>query len=363
MIDKVKLNLIIHIDDDVFSNNDFHNKKTNRTQETMFYKEIDGTWITYFYNSKRIIITGRIITFHEPKVGYVCNFDDVMIDESISFDEVLDNVQYNLFKAFFPNDYKSLNLNLNDFVVTYIEYCINVNVQNQKNVDAYIKMMNLLFIDKGDKRYKNYPLEDNKGIHTSCYIKPNKKYEKNSDVGNTINFYNKYNQLLSKKMNVLEDENKDMYFNSVEQSKGILRLEVKLGSQALFGIKKEFHIEKQFIYYQNIDIARDIICKKIGVLFSSVDLCSLNIAKTKIEDSESLKPVSKKHILEKYTVFNKNLGHQFKNQKRLDYDFTKHYKDMVKSIGLNPILIPTKWKIDYLENPIKLIDKKIELLE
>ena len=133
-----------------------------------------------------------------------------------------------------------------------------------------------------------------------------------------------------------------------ELAKDVLRLEVKLGYMQ---IKKS----STFTDYLDITTCYGMIRDKYQRFISkNPDLifCSYSKAKEIIRETDKLKPNEKKLLLEYLrdkAQKNKTFceGKEKANIKRLE------------RIGIHWCLIPTKWKIDHLESPIKLLNDKI----
>ncbi len=361
MIDKVKLTLKQEYDISLFEKNNFKYKVSKKWQTKYFYKTINNVSVLYFIEKEMLMISGRIIYLYNNRIGKVKNFDDVMIDEQVPFDYILETIEKNLMKLFFPNQAIVPSINLNDFDVKYIEYCVNINVEKQHYVDAYIIMMNTIFIDKADPRYINFVIETRKELNTSSYIKSNKKYQMNSQTGTTINFYNKFNQLYNQTPTRWKNKNKLLHDESLEESYGILRLEVKYGSQILYQFRKKDGLSLQFKDYKNIYFAYKLITDKLKRFYSQGDFKSYKEIKNIINNSQ-MTDLEKKNIMSIYPDYARKLGQELKSLKKVDHNFNNYYKRKIKALGINPVPIPTKFDIKKLECPVKLLDKKRERL-
>ncbi|MEX1308769.1 MAG: hypothetical protein AB1Z19_09595 [Eubacteriales bacterium] len=361
MIDKIKLAKYADISSDVFFENKFKTGYSSKSNSVFYYKVINRVYIWYFPSSCQLIINGRIIGFFKNDIGRVKNFDDLVIDTGLPLEEIFNTVENNIKKAFFNKTMCAIDFCLDDFDVTYIEFCINCDVGDQTMVEAYIKMLNLLYIIKGDSRYKNFVFEEKKEFHSSLYIKPNNKYEKNTRTGSTINFYNKHNQLSKESKRGYTSEGIELQKKSVEESKGVLRLEVQLGSQVLHQLRKSYGLSKRFKEYKCLNFAYDLISRKVKYFFGDGELCSFKVTKNIIVGSE-LSDKLKENLIKKYGSYSKLVGQQSGTYTKVKNSFTKYYEKIIKSLGITPVPIPSKWNIDRLANPIDLIERKRKIL-
>lgn len=361
MIDNVKLVKYHRFDEALFLCNNFEFRTSKKSNLKYCYKKVNRVTIIYFLEQDRIMIIGRIINLYKYDIGRVKNFDDVMLEEDVCLEYIFRVIEHNLVKLFFPISSDDFSICLSEFDVNRIEYCINLYVGNQVNVDAYLKMMNLIFFVKKDKRYKNHVAEKNLELHTSSYIKANKLYEKNSKIGTIINFYNKYNQLSNEKTQNWKIDDIANHNNSINEADGVLRLEVISGSQTLYQIRKKEGISIRFEDYKDLDLAYNLIMQKYKSFYIGGGFYSNKEIKKVIKASE-LSEKTQENLIEKYSDYSKKLGQMYKGRKYVKNTFSDYYKRKVKSIGVNPITIPAKFNVNRLECPLKLIQNKREKL-
>ncbi len=363
MIDSVKLEITKKLDEKLFVENGFEHYITSRTGSPCYFKELERITIQYFTESEKLIIKGRIIYLYKKDIGRVKNFDDIMLEEKIPFYSIINTIEKNLVNIFFPNNNTDITLNLITSNVTYIEYCINLDVGSKQKVESYIKMMNLIFIDKDDKRYINYTIDKGEELFTSCYIKSEGAYNKNKKgkANTVINFYNKLDQLSGSDFRGWTEESKQVHKKSEVEAENILRLEVQLDCQALYNFRTKYKIPNLLCRYASLDIAYDFISKKYEWFFGKGDLYTY--AKLKeIINSSSLSEKVKENILAAYRKYNKIIGQEYTDRKKYPNKLSVNNKNKVKALKINPVLIPRKFNVSYLDSPTKLLMIKLEQL-
>jgi hypothetical protein len=232
----------------------------------------------------------------------------------------------------------------------------------------------LCFKKDDPARYKNFTFEKDRPLYSSFYIKSNSQYEKNINTTYTVNFYNKYDQIcneLNKYYAAIDKEakrlshlkNKKGFKSkipvalpfSVEdftKSKNDLRLEVKCFYERLSKISKKNSIsnkERPFSDFINIDLSMNEVTSVYESFIGDKDLdfYSYAAAKKKIEESDG------KTL--KFLKFIKGFSRKPKKDETDDY-----YIGRLKKLGIHWCFIPTKWNIDYLESPIKLLYRQVE---
>lgn len=351
MIDKVKLYKVIVLDEKKISDKfryenyikdaeiDFETGEVLKdSHEVNQYKyKSKGITIRYSKNTNKLSYEGKLIDILDNS-NLVYNLDDVYSLKN----EIIEKTNEKIYEIV------GIKLDVTDFKVSYIEICFNVfNV----DVNRYIYLFNKTFIYKQDRRYMNYIIKNDLSNESSYYVKTKSSYEKNIKESYTINFYNKLDQL-----NNLEQ--KESYYRSIskedkELAKDLLRLEVQLSYKELKKVSRKFNS------FLDIDFCFNIIRKKYRFFIAKnedINFYSYRKAKLLIEESEILNVKERnkalKYLKDKYS-FNKKF-----NKKQED-----KYIKILNEIGIHGTLIDTKYKIDYLENPIKLLEKKIQKIK
>lgn len=337
----------------------------------LYIKNLKNLRIFYFPYNQRLIISGRIINFY-GNIGRVTNFDDLLIgNPSLSLRSILNKINLKLLtyttNMVYNNNFLDTYFNHEsdrDYITNWntsrVEYCINLKLESQKLVEAYILMFNLINLAKSDKRYTNFVLKNNLDFSSSCYIKSNGEYKENQKNRTTINFYNKYNQLQhKKKINAKYDT---VTKKELNESKCILRLKVQQGSQSIYEVRKATGLSKSFKNFFDIDNAYGVISEKIKYFFGGADFYSYENAKRIIEKSD-LTNIQKQNLIKALSNISKKQAQQLKTGKKVNYTFSQYYKKLLSLLNIHHILIPTEIQEDYLENPIYLIKNKRLLLK
>lgn len=226
------------------------------------------------------------------------------------------------------------NLNLWDFSLRRVDYCVNVDVINQKNVENYIELLKRGKMP-GDFNLKVFrdPVS-----HRSVTYKDS-LYLSNKAV--TINFYNKFEQLIEKTP-----------FVNAEEARGILRLEVQLKSRKLSEMRRG--IDKGvpcFDYFINSQISLNSIAYYLKRISQRGDYYTLSEARNIINQS-GLKDKIKVDLIGFINYVNKkrSLEKALNNKEVL---FKRPAEEMLKildDLGINAVTIPNSWGIAYLPN-------------
>lgn len=234
-----------------------------------------------------------------------------------------------------------VRMDIREFRTSYIE--VTFNLFEVEHVDRYIEMFNLIFDMKDDPRYKNYVREHNLERYTSFYVKSQSNYRDNKNDSYTVNFYNKKNQL--EYLEVNPRNNSNVTIQDKHLAENVLRLEVQLAYQGIKAVGATF---KNFL---DINVCKDVILSKYRWFISkneNLDFYSYKAAKEIIIKSE-LDPKVKGGLLD-----------YIKSKKKYHKNTISKYRTLLASLGIHWCFIPTKWGIDYLESPMKLLNQKID---
>lgn len=269
--------------------------------------------------------------------------DPIIIEERL--EQIIKSINRNIYELI------GVRVNVLTFRVTYLEVCFNIWL-NKDYVDRYIELFNLIYDDKADKRYINYIKKNDLQPFTSFYVKPKSQYRDNVNSNYTVNFYNKENQLQyvqkspKYKYNITKDD--------LKTSERVLRLEIQLGYHYLNKICKDNGLDRVFKEFINLELCTSIIIDKYRFFISNneqLSFFSYKKAKEIIQNTELLKHKDKKNLL-------RHIREKYQYNKNHNYVTRKRYKDMLEKLGIHYYFIPSKWEIDYLESPIKLLTKK-----
>lgn len=296
-------------------------------------------------------------TEYEHSQEYLCENSWYDVDDTLCFPEAT-YTEYEIVHEEIPDIISNINdklyeltkvkFDILDFNVTYAE--VTFNIFGVEHVGRYIELFNLIFDKKNDSRYKNFVKEMGLKKDTSFYVKAKSQFDKKTKTAYTINFYNKANQLEALQENPKNKAHitlKDRYL-----SKNVLRLEVQLGYQELKKTSKEFRDFLDIVFCQSI------IVQKYKYFISrneTLDFYSYQAAKKVINETDKLKESDKKTLL-------KYIQEKHQYNKSFSIQTERKYNRMLESLGIHWCFIPTKWGIDYLESPIKLLNKKVNMI-
>lgn len=309
----------------------------HRTKEIVpIYKADFGKiHIVYKINSGILSLQGRIIDIY-TKSNYL-NFDDFEEPEKV-VNIVYQKINDKLNKLF-SDDF---TVDISQMKVTQIEYSFNVQTNY---VSEYIKFINLAYKENRDsvfKRHTNFTIEKNKPIDSSFYLKTNTDYKKKQKVNFCLNVYNKSDQLKNKAKKDTNRFGKTSVTDiDIENSNNILRIEDKVFYKRIKNICKKHKIENKLENLLNLNIAYEQVCGEINRFFTSGDFCSksyvLNTFKKDCYALDLETPIDK-----------------------LSASKINRRKAFFKTLDICPCFyIPQKWNIERMDNPIKLINKKL----
>lgn len=321
----------------------------------------NGLKISYSLISSKLIVEGRLVSILNNR-NLVCNITDYHLDKVTNqlvpivnpvgfydntysyidtYSLILSKVNDKLYELI------GIKLDISNFKPDLIE--TSFNIFNIKNVNLYIKLFNKIFNDANHKRHKSHIKEYNLSDETSFYIKSKSTYEKNINTNYTINFYDKYNQL--KHYKDKSDNNVRIHEYDLEMSKNVLRLEVQAYSKELS--KRD----RRFKSYLDINTCLNIVVKKYKQFIcnnENADFYSYTGAKKIIELSELLSNKDKVKLL-------KYIKDKHQSNKKFSETKERTYKNLLLKLNIHPHFIPSKWNIDYLESPIKILKQQYNL--
>lgn len=230
-------------------------------------------------------------------------------------------------------------LDIRNFTVTRIDYCVNVETPYVKEYDRF---MNRAFIrTNGDRRVDFTNEYDLTG---SVYIRTASDYRENSNKNYTINFYNKYDRLLYQ-------ERQGTYISEADKmlAENIFRLEVQCGYQLFKRQTGKFGIGNTFGEMLDYKIAYDTILSVYTTVFKGnfdADYYTYATAKQLLQGQQAAQKA----------IFVAS-SHKITDQK-----YTYGAK-RAKQKGVYPYCFLDKdSKVTHLENPMKLLYSKLEKL-
>lgn len=231
--------------------------------------------------------------------------------------------------------------NFFNWTLKRIDYAINIKTPYVKE---YVKLF-----QRGDKPSKYYKEAYDKRLKRrtqregSFYL-----YCK----GTAINFYDKQKERI---------DNKDKYRISNEdiiKSKNILRIEVQCNKDKTDYLKYQRKFKtKNVSYYLTLEESNKEILGKYEKCIKCGDYYTLKGAKAKIDDNKELSTRVKNTLKDTLDLINRcrSIADARKNFKDEKQTFNKHLRTL-NELDINPVTIPERWGISFLDNPIKEID-------
>lgn len=310
----------------------------------IFYQTfIKTVRIAYYPSTKSLLICGRLVGVYS--FDRISNFDDLFSDrwELINF--------FSEFNEMLNELLIGIKIDIQKLPITRIDYCFNIYTDK---VSEYIELFNMCYkLNANGKfsKYINHADYHDLDKKSSFYLKTKGDYKNNTRKGYVINFYNKQNQLINKRAKQIEKRGfSNISLEQIKSSKNILRLEIQVGYNLLKKICNDYNItpDKKNLYNLfDINIAKYIFNYKIKYLFT---LC----------DFYSYPKVKEILIGNGYKKCSKIFDYILKISHCRNYKVSKRYTDILVQNGIYPyIFIPRKWNIDKLDNPYKLIKRKI----
>ncbi len=340
MIDTIKV--CLHTCEDNLKKEKWTICVNGETGEYYYCTYISSVWIRFYPNTANLIIGGKyasIVTHNK-----VDNFDDIYSDK----EHLLEF--FNIFQKKLNKLFHSEIDNILDCKVTRIDYCFNIY---SENVDNYLEFFNCYYINYRNtkfKRYVNYTDKAGFDKNSSVYLKTSCQFVKNKNQKYTINMYNKAHQLITKQSTDVEKKrNSNIKQKDIDAAKNILRLEVQLHHEKLKSVCNKYGISwsaRTLRDFCDINIAKEVVSHEIKRFFTDCDFYSYkavkNILKKEKKDTQGM------------------LDFIYKVSKHNKVDLSSNYIRTLKKLGIFPYMfLSPKLNMDKLENPIKLIDKKI----
>lgn len=292
---------------------------------SFFFKKIRTVKIKYHIETQRFLITGKLINlFYDTQV---LNVDDIYGRDIERFTKEV-------------NEYLSrltgVKIDINTFTVARVDYCFNVETPF---VQTYLDVLNGAFKTVDTGKRMNFSAENK--TPGSVYIKTTSDYRKNTRTNYTLNFYNKAEWI--------ENQREQGGWISKEDdgfAKNVLRLEVQVSYTLLKAICKKHRMERIFRNFFAYEMAFETICTVYSRIFHcdmQHDFYTYKTAKQIISNRKAR------------AVLELAAEHHTVSTSKYSYAVS-----LIKNKGIFPYaFISAKAEVDYLPNPLKLIQDKI----
>lgn len=327
MIDFLHAHIEIHIPQNCFRWM-LWKKGTSENGNINYWYQCNGVKLHYYPWNHHLTIKGKLIRLlHDT---WVQNPDDLYNDELQLFIDQINAKLNGLFT-------RPL-LDIRDFTVTRLDYCFNVYTEYVKE---YIDFLNVAFRTTDKNVRKNYAEEAQ--VYGSVYIKTNHDYSENERNNYVLNFYDKADWVRHQRT-----EGRYISPEDDEYAKDVLRLEIQCCHNYLREFCRKNHIKRTFGDLFSYDLA----LKAEEEIYGRIFRCNAEQDFYTYEKAKKLLPRSKaaeKALLDASTI------HSIVDKK---YDYGRK---RIREAGIYPYcFLPKGKKPDTLENPIKLVKKKLE---
>ena len=250
MIDYVSLRKNIEIPTNFFSPMMWKQSQTDDGQY-FFWRTVRGVKLKYYVDTQSFTIKGKILMFlYDTQVQ---NLDDIYGGNKEQF--------ISEFNAALNTLFPSPILDIHDFTVSRIDYCINVETPF---VATYIDFMSRAFRMTNSGNRVNFT--DEHELSGSVYVRTTADYRDNSNKNYTLNFYDK-----SDRLKYLAA--KGVYVNEADWvlASNILRLEVQCGHYLIKRQTQKFGISNTFGELLDYNIAYDSILAAYNRVFKGTE--------------------------------------------------------------------------------------------
>lgn len=337
MIDNIRV--IIPVKEQNIDVSSWKVEMDDKSLQTYYYIFTGGIRIAYYPSSENLMIGGKITG--RGRYGKVKNLDD-LFNSREKLKRFFEDFNHQINKYI-----KNGNIDVLENKSTRIDFCFNIKTDYVKE---YIKFFNLFYLYNKDSRFSNYlNFNEIKNVKsdTSFYLKTAAQMRDNQNQNFTINFYDKEDQLKYLMNKQTKLGRSSVKLKDIEESKDILRLEVQAHYVYLKSICEKFGVdfqERKLIDFIDVRIAEYAVCNKVEQFFTRYDFFSYSYVKRLLKTMKSTKE------------FREYVLARSKNNKVS----SRYFDEKLMKLGICPYMfIPSKWGIDKLENPIKLIKRKI----
>lgn len=250
--------------------------------------------------------------------------------------DVLSNEQLPEVKEAFFRKMQEVNTSLprlEHWTIDRIDYAINI-------ITPYIKEYIKLF-QRGDKPWN---FDELYSIVSKARKQPEGSFYLMSKSVN-INFYDKESERLKQNFNI-------------DGAKNLLRLEVQCKKPKTNTIKaKNSFVSTQLGHYLNPKISDELIKYYYNKTIGTGDYYKLSEA-IKIVQGSHYRPRTKKRLIEVLKAVNRHRSiWKAKEKSKYNNICFNRYLRQIRKFGVNPVTIPMRWKVKFLNNIIVIIIK------
>lgn len=326
MIDFVHLSANLFVCEEEMQLNEWH---TTINEEGLLYywHIVRGVKIYYRPQQQKLTIKGKILTLLFDT--QVLNADDIYATDIERFADDINRYLNALFTQ--PL------LDIRTFHVYRIDYCFNVETPYAKE---YVDFLNAAFKATDSGSRINHVQE--RDLDGSIYAKTKSDYEKNERRNYVLNFYDKLDWCVKKKA-----EGHHILAEDFEYAENILRLEVQCGYRFLDSFQKKHNVGCEFGDLFSYELA-----------YHAVETVYRRVLRGDDQSDFYAYATAKRHF-KPQTKAAKVLKRSSNHHKIIEQEYEYGVKQ-IKEEGVYPYcFLPKSLGIDMLENPLKLIQRKM----
>lgn len=278
--------------------------------------EFDCYMLYYRINPRRVI----------ESYNYIGIFDESDTDEMLDkTDKYLESV-YKLM----PSVY--------DCMLHRIDFCANITLSSQNEVEEYIKIL-----QRGMYPKKYYP-----EMYYDLKSKRDKLYKNSITISHknllSVTYYNKYEQL-----------KQNRYCKNIKDAKNILRAEIQCKKNKVKHLMGKFGCTDIHSFLTNSDkIGKYVFKEYANIFYGKGDFYKLDKIYEKIDNSK-YKDKSKKMMKELVKLSAKHSSLETAmNELELKQKERRAVMERFDKIGVSPMVIPRRFEHDRFKNPLTL---------
>lgn len=334
--------------------------KAFREHSGSYYYADKGRWFNHDFDKYGLTFTCAAI----GKEGFVMNTLSCKITFSKLLEKKsrLDVMAASDFMAVHEKFYEVVHdfipeiADLHDWYANRVDYCVNVNVGTNKEVQEYVRLLQMsdipYFMRKIRQKNGNYQF-----LPGSYYVVSKARKSERKTGSCTLNFYNKKEQLIydrdvKGRLDITDD--------LLEQAEGMLRLEVQCHKPKIDYIRKKHGFDSASVsYFLSWRIAFDILQDAVLRVTRDADFWSKNKAVTMLEQSDISENMKKKlkKLLDEVAVSSIYEIKKKYLEKGVRKETFSNYLALLEKNNINVCTIPRDHHISHLDSVWKLLSR------
>jgi len=255
----------------------------------------------------------------------------------------------------------SIGLICSDFKVARIDYSIDIRLLSHEQVSYYIDLLKMGAMPKNFVKKGYYSKTGHRYIpyESSLYLARERKHSKSRKKKYLVlNLYDKQQEIID---NVRNNNTKKQFM--IRRANEIIRFEVQCFKDKINNIADRFNMANENIYsFLNIEIVSYVLNYYISKICFQGNYYKYRLAVREIENSKYDERIKNDMLLLLRTTFKRKsfdnaVNHLQSNNKYFNF---KKILQCFNLINVNPVTIPSNWAVEFLENPLTLINGYID---